>query len=192
MVSKDLSDEIKDHIHTVTLVNPSFNENPKGSTIIKLLDNTELCVKDILKIKISDILDNEGNVKTSFHFKSSKTGKYEDLDIKNIQKDLKLYVQWLNNRQVNTKWLFPNEEDKHIDERNFYLIMHRVGELLGINYLGTHTMRKTGAYRVYVQSNYNISLVMSLLNHSSQAMTLKYLGLDRESTENMLDKINFG
>lgn len=40
--------------------------------------------------------------------------------------------------------------------------MARVGDLLGINginYLGTHTMRKTGAYRVYTQSNYNIGLV---------------------------------
>ena len=53
--------------------------------------------------------------------------------------------------------------------------MARVGDLLGINYLGTHTMRKTGAYRVYTQSNYNIGLVMHLLNHSSEAMTLTYL-----------------
>ena len=50
--------------------------------------------------------------------------------------------------------------------------MAHVGDLLGINYLGTHTMRKTGAYRVYTQSNYNIGLVMHLLNHSSEAMTL--------------------
>lgn len=70
--------------------------------------------------------------------------------------------------------------------------MHEVGELLDINYLGTHTMRKTGAYRVYVQSNYNIGLVMSLLNHSSEAMTLKYLGLDQTSREQMLNKIDFG
>ena len=63
---------------------------------------------------------------------------------------------------------------------------------LGINYLGTHTMRKTGAYRVYTQSNYNIGLVMNLLNHSSEAMTLAYLGLDQASTETMLDQIDFG
>ena len=55
--------------------------------------------------------------------------------------------------------------------------MARVG-VLGINYLGTHIMRKTGAYRVYTQSNYNIGLVMHLLNHSSEAMTLTYLRLD--------------
>ena len=51
-------------------------------------------------------------------------------------------------------------------------------------------MRKTGAYRVYTQSNYNIGLVMHLLNHSSEAMTLTYLGLDQASRETMLAKIN--
>lgn len=52
--------------------------------------------------------------------------------------------------------------------------------------------RKTGAYRVYTQSNYNIGLVMHLLNHSSEAMTLAYLGLDQASQETMLDQIDFG
>ena len=69
--------------------------------------------------------------------------------------------------------------------------MHKTGDLLNLPYLGTHTMRKTGAYRVYVQSNYNIGLVMELLNHSSEAMTLRYLGLDQVSREKMLDQINF-
>ena len=56
--------------------------------------------------------------------------------------------------------------------------MARVGDLLGINYLGTHTMRKTGTYRVYTHSKYNIGLVIHLLNHSSEAIPLTYLGLD--------------
>ncbi len=75
---------------------------------------------------------------------------------------------------------------------NSIMLCTKLARLLDINYLGTHTMRKTGAYRVYVQSNYNIGLVMSLLNHSSEAMTLKYLGLDQTSREQMLNKIDFG
>ncbi|APU72572.1 hypothetical protein BI355_2281 (plasmid) [Companilactobacillus crustorum] len=38
---------------------------------------------------------------------------------------------------------------------------------------------------------YNIGLVMHLLNHSSEAMTLNYLGLDQASRETMLDQIDF-
>ncbi len=44
-----------------------------------------------------------------------------------------------------------------------------------INYLGTYTMRKTGVYWVYMQSNYNIKLVMQIYTQSSEAMTLTYL-----------------
>ena len=79
-----------------------------------------------------------------------------------------------------------------IRDRGSTRVLSRVGDLLGINYLGTRTMRKTGAYRVYTQSNYNIGLVMHLLNHSSEAMTLTYLGLDQASRETMLDQIDFG
>lgn len=72
------------------------------------------------------------------------------------------------------------------------MIMYKVGKKLNIDYLGTHTMRKTGAYRVYEQTNHNIALVMKLLNHSSEDMTLAYLGLDQETREHILDTINFG
>ena len=97
-------------------------------------------------------------------------------------------------QNLNSEWLFPSTSRPYrpITEKQFYKIMARVGDLLGINYLGTHTMRKTGAYRVYTQSNYNIGLVMHLLNHSSESMTLTYLGLDQASRETMLDQIDFG
>ena len=68
--------------------------------------------------------------------------------------------------------------------------MSKVGDLLGIDYLGPHTMSKTGAYRVYTQSNYNIGLVVNFLNHSSEAMTLAYLGWDQASTLNLYFKCN--
>lgn len=70
--------------------------------------------------------------------------------------------------------------------------MSNVGKELNLNYLGTHTMRKTGAYRVYEQTDHNIALVMKLLNHSSEQMTLAYLGLDQDTREHILDMIDFG
>ncbi|TDM67641.1 site-specific integrase, partial [Lactobacillus crispatus] len=51
---------------------------------------------------------------------------------------------------------------------------HKVGEKLHLNYLGTHTMRKTGAYMVYEQTNHNIALVMKLLNHALPVLSTKY------------------
>ena len=102
-------------------------------------------------------------------------------------------MTWLNKQNIQSEWLFPSSRDqsRHITEKQFYKIMAKTGDLLGINYLGTHSMRKTGAYRVYTQTHYNIGLVMSLLNHTSEAMTLKHLGLDQVSREKMLDEVKF-
>lgn len=124
----------------------------------------------------------------------SKNRKANLLYLKPVQTDLLAYQAWLQENRLASDWLFPSIQhpDQHITEKQFYKVMSKVGDLLGINYLGTHTMRKTGAYRVYTQSNYNIGLVMHLLNHSSEAMTLAYLGLDQASQETMLDKIDFG
>ncbi|MGL5900290.1 MAG: tyrosine-type recombinase/integrase [Lactobacillaceae bacterium] len=116
-------------------------------------------------------------------------------DVMQLKKaDLLAYYDWIQQQNLISEWLSPSLQhpERHITEKQFYKVMAKVGDLLGIKYLGTHTMRKTGAYRFYTQSNYNIGLVMQLLNHSSEAMTLTYLGLDQASRETILDQINFG
>jgi integrase len=132
-----------------------------------------------------------GTVRQNAFIHDQKTGKANLLYLKPVQNNLLAYQAWLQENHLISDWLFPSIQhpDRHITEKQFYKIMSKVGNLLGINYLGTHTMRKTGAYCVYTQSNYNIGLVMHLLNHSSEAMTLAYLGLDQASQETMLDQI---
>lgn len=178
-----------------TLLN-NFKAGRRNYTIFQVGKATLLRVSDVLRLKQSDVFDDYGAIREHAFIKDKKTGKQNTLYLKPVVSDLAMYQQWLKRKRYEgtTEWLFPSitRPQKHIDERQFYNVMHRVGELLDINYLGTHTMRKTGAYRVYVQSNYNIGLVMRLLNHSSEAMTLAYLGLDQISREQMLDQIDFG
>lgn len=167
------------------------------ATLLRVSDVLRLKqASDVLRLKQADVFDDYGAIKQHAFIKDKKTGKRNTLYLKPVMMDLVMYQQWLkrNGYEGTTEWIFPSttRPQKHIDERQFYNVMAKVGDLLDINYLGTHTMRKTGAYRVYVQSNYNIGLVMKLLNHSSEAMTLAYLGLDQVSREHMLDKIDFG
>ena len=187
-------DEILKQVQDTLLNN--FKSGRRNYTIFQVGKATLLRVSDVLRLKQSDVFDDYGAIKQHAFIKDKKTGKQNTLYLKPVMMDLVMYQQWLkrNGYEGTTEWLFPSttRPQKHIDERQFYNVMAKVGDLLGINYLGTHTMRKTGAYRVYVQSNYNIGLVMKLLNHSSEAMTLGYLGLDQVSREHMLDKIDFG
>lgn len=176
-----------------TLLN-NFRFGRRNYTIFQVGKATLLRVSDVLALRRNEIFDNDGTIKKNTYIRDKKTNKPNILYLKPIKQDLLDYYAWLQENNIQSEWLFPSttHHDRHITEKQFYKIMAKVGNLLGINYLGTHTMRKTGAYRVYTQSNYNIGLVMTLLNHSSEAMTLKYLGLDQVSREKMLDQIDFG
>ncbi|MDN5577690.1 MAG: site-specific integrase [Lactococcus lactis] len=172
----------------------NFKAGRRNYTIFQVGKATLLRVSDVMNLRWADVFNENGTVRQNAFIHDQKTGKANLLYLKPVQNDLLSYQVWLQKNHLISDWLFPSIQhpDRHITEKQFYKIMSKVGDLLGINYLGTHTMRKTGAYRVYTQSNYNIGLVMHLLNHSSEAMTLAYLGLDQASQETMLDQIDFG
>ncbi|MBZ1517111.1 site-specific integrase [Leuconostoc mesenteroides] len=172
----------------------SFRAGRRNYTIFQLGKATLLRVSDVMQLKKVDVFNADGTIKQNTFIHDRKTGKANTLYLKPVHADLLSYYDWLQQQNLISEWLFPSLQypERHITEKQFYKVMAKVGDLLGINYLGTHTMRKTGAYRVYMQSNYNIGLVMQLLNHSSEAMTLTYLGLDQASRETILDQINFG
>lgn len=175
-----------------TLLN-NFRFGRRNYTIFQVGKATLLRVSDVLALRRSEIYESDGSIKKNAYIRDKKTGKPNILYLKPVKQDLIDYFNWLNAKSIQSEWLFPSSRDRsrHITEKQFYKVMAKTGDLLGINYLGTHSMRKTGAYRVYVQTHYNIGLVMELLNHSSEAMTLKYLGLDQVSREKILDQVNF-
>ena len=193
---KQLVLPIKDSnvLHEVedTLLN-NFKYGRRNYTIFQVGKATLLRVSDVLALRRAEIFKNDGAINKNAYIRDKKTNKPNILYLKPVKQDLIDYFQWLTKKNIQSEWLFPSikNPNRHITEKQYYKVMAKTGDLLGINYLGTHTMRKTGAYRVYTQTHYNIGLVMSLLNHSSEAMTLKYLGLDQVSREQMLDKVSF-
>ena len=50
-------------------------------------------------------------------------------------------------------------------------------------------MRKTFGYKYYRQFR-DIPTLMKILNHSSQAVTIRYIGLEEEEIRASLDKFN--
>lgn len=205
MFLKQLVLPIKDSqilTQVLTTLRDNFKYGQRNYTIFQVGKATLLRVSDVIALKKSDVYDEHGQIKKRAYIIDKKTKKQNTLYLRPVEADLLIYQTWLMKYQMqspeikvyDSPWLFPSFANplNHISGHTYYEIMQKVGDLLGLNYLGTHTMRKTGAYRVYEQSNHNIGLVMKLLNHSSEAVTLNYLGLDQETREMILDNIDFG
>lgn len=129
-----------------------FKAGVRNYTIFQVGKATLLRVSDILRLKRADVFDDQGNVRQNAFLHDHKTGKANRLYLKPVTGDLLAYQKWLQQANLVSPWLFPSIQrpEKHIAEKQFYKIMAKVDDLLNLDYLGTHTMRKTGAYRVYM------------------------------------------
>lgn len=155
---------------------------------------TMLRVSDVLTLEYSAVYDENGHVKHDATIHDKKTGKINTLRLYLAEDELNKYHEWLVDQGITSKYLFPSSQDtsKHISEKTYYKVMHTMGDLLGMDNLGTHSMRKTGAYRLYEANGHEIAPVMHMLNHSSEQMTLAYLGLDEQTMDEKLNRVNWG
>jgi integrase len=72
-----------------------------------------------------------------------------------------------------------------------YRVLEDTARELGIQKFGTHSMRKTWGYWAYKASKYNIALIMEMFNHSTQAMTLRYIGASQDEKDELYSIVEF-
>lgn len=90
----------------------------------------------------------------------------------------------------------PKKAGDPLDVDSFGKIMRRAQKDLGLTYrLGTHSCRKTFGYW-FMQENkgdaYALAWLQKALNHSSQAITLKYIGLAAEDDKRFYESVDYG
>jgi integrase len=85
--------------------------------------------------------------------------------------------------------LFKSQKPRHSDnqyritKQHAWRILSNAARACGLNYkIGTHSLRKTFGYRLY-QKDVSIELIQKLLNHSSPAITLAYIGITQDDMD---------
>ena len=69
-------------------------------------------------------------------------------------------------------------------------IIAKAGDMIGV-ILSAHSLRKTFGYQAYKQG-VDITLLQSIFQHSSQAVTLRYIDITQENINDVYKKINLG
>lgn len=151
--------------------------------------NSALRISDLLSLAVSDVLDENGKVKEAVSLSEQKTGKNKLFPLNDAAK--KVIAEYVEEARPDREAaLFPSRKgDKAISRIQAWEILKNAAEEVGIPNVGTHTLRKTFGYHIYMRTN-NLGLVQKLLNHRSSGETLKYIGIDQSEMDEAYLSLN--
>ena len=142
-----------------------------------------LRVSDILKLRVGDVRG-----RSNISIREKKTGKAKQFPISaDIRQMLASYCSGKDDHE----YLVPSpKKGKHVSRQYAYEIIRASGKEYGVDHLGTHTMRKTFGYHFYKQTK-DIALLQTLFNHSSQQITLRYIGIVSTDAAKAMSNMHF-
>ncbi len=164
--------------------------NPKYGLMFKFGLNTGLRISDILPLTAKDIFSEKGEFKEYLVLKEKKTNKEKKIKINEaLRKNLLDFVP--KESRKGDMFLFSNNCGGHIKRIQAYKVLKNAAVVCGVENFGTHSMRKTWGYWTYKASKFNIGLIMDTFNHSSQNITLRYIGVNQDQKDELYTLVQF-
>jgi site-specific recombinase XerD len=140
-------------------------------------------------LKVSDVYQN-GKVKERVQLTEHKTGKFKDFILNASAK--RVIKEYLNTRdhKPDEALFISRASGLSIKRNEAYKIINNATIKAGItDRIGTHTLRKTFGYHSY-KNGVDLSLIQKILQHSSPAITLSYIGITRDDIDSAYLKLN--
>lgn len=153
--------------------------NHRIAVALMLEGNLGLRISDILQLRLSSIIK-DGN-RYRLDVVEKKTKKKREFTV-----PIEIY-SFVQEYAIEYK-ISPKAKLFSITERAVQYHLKKVCDYLGYEGISTHSFRKYFATDVYVNNQYNIELVRTLLQHSSVTTTQRYIGIQSEQVESALQK----
>ena len=170
------------------------SDKPLHSLLLNLGCDLMLRSSDLLKLKVSDVMNESGTPKTEVKVKQKKTGK-TTLSIPLSQNSTRVIKKYLSERQL-TDFIFSGQmihfTRKPISSQQYAKIVKNWMRSLGVedvSQYSTHSIRKSKPTLIYNQTK-NVDAVRRLLGQSSVTATSAYLGTSDESSLDLARTIN--
>jgi integrase len=169
-------------------------QNQRDELLFVVGINTALRISDLLSLTLSDVTDISGKILEEISMKEQKTRKIRSFPLNRVVREN--LAEWLPRLEVDANpnaSLFPSQKNggKAITRWHARRVLAAAGEAVGLQNIGTHSLRKTFGYHAFMRWK-NIELVQKLLGHSSPAITLRYIGITREEMNTVYLELNLG
>jgi len=170
--SKEKIEEMKTYLKS---------KNIRDWALFTLGINSALRVSDLLKLTISDVVDENGKVRDRIKIKEKKTSKTKDFPFSNkVVEALTEYISTCSPQGV----LFPSQKGGNaITRQHVHTILSNAAKAIGIKEAtSSHSMRKSFGFHAY-EKGVPIQKIQAILNHSSERETLRYIGITQDGLD---------
>ena len=172
------TEQYKEIIRTMKQGFTGCRPNERIATALMLEANLGLRISDIIQLRLSDIIrDGE---RYRLDITEQKTGKSRTFTVPlSLYQFIRCYC--MDHDIPADALMFP------VTERAIQKQLKLVCDYLDIKGIGTHSFRKFYATEIYRNNGYNIALVQQLLQHSSAAVTQRYIGIQPREVEQAIE-----
>ncbi|NFO79407.1 site-specific integrase [Clostridium botulinum] len=170
-------------------------ENKRDYMLFVVGINVGLRAGDLLRLKIKDIMLDDTIVDKVVVYEE-KTNKKREFALNESSKAaIRLYLDTLKDVDYESYLFKSRKGDGALTVESAHKIIKTTLRELNIkgNY-GTHSLRKTFAYHIYINniktSPTIINTLQKMLNHSSASVTLRYIGITKEVISDVYNSLN--
>lgn len=172
------TEQYKEIISTMKTGFCGCRPNERIATALMLEANLGLRISDIVKLRLADIVKDGERYRLSIT--EQKTGKERVFTVPlALYQFIRCYC--LDNGITENDIIFP------ITKTAVQKQLRIVCNFLDYNGISTHSFRKYYATEIYKNNGYNIALVQQLLQHSSTAVTQRYIGIQQKEIETAIE-----
>lgn len=152
--------------------------NNQVATSLVLEANLGMRIGDILNLTLNSIIK-DGN-RYRLDIIEEKTGKKRTFTV-----PIQVY-QYIQQYCIDNN-IKSNEKIFKITTRQVQRILKEAVDYLGYKGISTHSFRKFYATQIYINNDYDIMLVMELLQHASIKTTQEYIGIGSAELERAIE-----
>ena len=169
-------------------------DKPLHELLLNLSVDLMLRSSDLLSLRVKDVMNESGSVKTEVKVKQKKTGK-TTLNIPLSKNSINSIKKHLMDREQDD-YIFKGNKSHYtlspITHRQYSRIVKGWMSSLGVEDVSdfsTHSLRKTKPSEIYKQTQ-NVEICRRLLSHSNCTSTSQYLGIEDSDALKVARNIN--
>ncbi|MEC0434398.1 site-specific integrase [Bacillus subtilis] len=166
-------------------------QSDRDYLLFKIGMNSAFRISDLISMQFKHVIDKKGKALTHFVINEKKTGKINKIALsKSVKKSVEDYAKKHYSGDPE-EYLFKSRKghNKPISRVHAWQIIKNAAAEVGLENIGTHSLRKSFGYHQF-KNGTSLALLMDLFNHSSESITLRYIGITQDDKDRAVQSLD--